>query len=587
MEYVNAAGRVLRTSASSTSWIGGEQGRPGVVVGTSANETLTGYDGDVLRGGTGDDIYGMAGAAVVVEQAGEGIDTVSAWSSYVLPDHVENLVMNGGYGWYGIGNDLDNIIVGTGGAQQIDGGEGDDVLIGGGGDDLFVISAGAGSDVILDFGAGGDQIRLGGYGLSRFEEVLGLARQSGADTVISLPNGERLVLRDVALGDLRADDFLLDVDRDALRLTFADEFDAVSLAADGGFWRTAYGYMSADTVGSRSMNDESQVYMDPRFAGTGARPLGVNPFSVDAGVLTITAAPVTPDVAPWVDGRAYTSGLLTSQGAFAQLYGYFEIRAALPAGQGFWPAFWLLPSDGGWPPEIDVFEMLGADPTTLHVGAHETIDGRHVAGGDRFRIDTTQFHTYGVDWGPETLTFYVDGTAIFSRPTPETMNRPMYLLMNLAVGGAWGGAPDETTGVGEMRIDWVRAYATQHTVGGPFAPVSPPVPSKAGPSDEPVVCLALGAPAAATPTAVSSTPASQPDDFLPIGRWAFEDRPGADAPTSGWADHPAARLGDGFPEHWFAAGHDAGADLLSPGTAFADPAPPSAFPSDWDALLGG
>lgn len=584
MEYVNAAGRILRTSGSSTSWIGGEAGRPGVVVGTRANETLTGYDGDVLRGGDGDDVYGMAGAAVVVERAGEGIDTVSAWSSYVLPDHVENLVMNGGYGWYGVGNSLDNIIAGTGGAQQIDGGAGDDVLIGGGGDDLFVIAAGSGSDVIVDFGVGGDRIRLGGYGLSRFDDVLGLARQSGADTVLALPNGERLVLRDVALGELRADDFLLDIDRDALRLTFADEFDAVSLAVDGGFWRTAYGYMSADAVGSRSMNDEDQVYMDPRFAGTGARPLGVNPFSIDAGVLTITAAPVTSDVAPWVDGRSYTSGLLTSQGAFAQLYGYFEIRAALPAGQGFWPAFWLLPSDGGWPPEIDVFEMLGADPTTLHVGAHETIDGRHVAGGDRFRIDTTQFHTYGVDWGPETLTFYVDGAAIFSRPTPETMNRPMYMLMNLAVGGAWGGAPDDTTGVGEMRIDWVRAYATEHTVGGSSTPLSPTLPAKGAPSDGLVVCLDLGAPAAAAPSAASSASVPDPADAFLIDRWASPAPEAGGAPTAGF-ERPAVSLEDGVPAHWFAAGPHSGAVDLPSGLAHADPAPFLTVPSDWDALL--
>ncbi|MBB5746362.1 family 16 glycosylhydrolase [Brevundimonas variabilis] len=458
MPYVNAVGRVLHESAPSSRWQTATT--PGqVLTGSSIHETLTGGRGHTLVGGDGDDIYGLTGPAVIRETAGGGTDTMSVWASAELPDHVENLLMNGGWGWYAIGNDLDNIITGTGGRQQIDGGSGNDVLIGGDGADLFVMSRGNGSDVIVDFGAGADQIRLAGYGLHSFGDVLAIARQTGSDVVLNLTAGEILILRNVSLTSLEAQDFLLEIDLSRFTQTFSEEFDSLRLSPSGGVWDTFYSHNDSASLLSRYHAGEAQIYVDPLFAGTSGRALGLNPFSIANGVLTITAAPVTTSAAPFLGGQTYTSGLLTTESSFAQQYGYFEIRAALPAGQGFWPAFWLLPEDGSWPPEIDVFEMLGRDPDTFYYSTHTIENGQHVLQTGQYRVDTTDFHVYGVDWGPQNITFYLDGVAIAQVPTPDSMHRPFYMLLNLAVGGTWGGAPDETTGTGLMQVDYVRAWA--------------------------------------------------------------------------------------------------------------------------------
>lgn len=463
MPYINAVGRTLVESSPSTRWVTADQ--PGqTLTGTALNETLTGSSGHTLVGGNGDDIYGLAGPAAIVESAGGGIDTMSAWTSATLPAHVENLVMNGGYGWFAIGNELDNIIRGTGGRQQIDGRAGNDVLSGGDGADLFIVHRGNGSDLIVDFGRGADQLRLSGYGLHSFGDVLAIASQNGSNVVLDLVGGEILVLQNFLVSDLEARDFLLEVDLSRYTRTFSEEFDSLSLSITGGLWDTFYSHNDSADLRSRFHAGEDQIYVDPMFAGTSGQALGLNPFSIADGILTITAAPAPSASLPYLGNQTYTSGLLTTESSFAQQYGYFEVRAALPEGQGFWPAFWLLPEDGSWPPEIDVFEMLGRDPDSFYYSTHTVLDGRHVVETGQYHVDTTQFHVYGVDWGPQTITFYLDGAAIGQVPTPASMHQPFYMLVNLAVGGAWGGSPDETTGTGLMQVDYVRAWRTADTV---------------------------------------------------------------------------------------------------------------------------
>ena len=459
MPFVNAVGRVLRETGPSQFWL--SPSTPGGnITGTGANESLTGSGSQVLTGGAGDDWYGMSGSpAVIVELPDGGIDTMSAWTSATLPDNVENLIMNGGYGWYGLGNSLDNIIWGTDGYQQIDGRGGNDVLFGGGGADLFVVTRGEGSDLILDFTHGVDVIKLAGYGLHNLDDVRAIASQVGADTVLNFAVGERLVLTGVTVGSLTATDFFYDIDLSQFTRTFSDEFNSLSLETSGGTWRTWYSHNDYADLFSRSHDGEAQVYTDPGFRGTSNAALGLNPFSVANGVLTITASPVTAQQSAVLGGHTYSSGLITTQTTFAQTYGYFEIRAALPEGQGFWPAFWLLPADGSWPPEIDVFEMLGRDPDTVYYAAHQTLNGQHVSGGGQLRFDTSGFHTYGVDWGPDFITYYIDGSQVGVVRTPASMHGPMYMLANLAVGGSWAGAPDATTGTGQMQIDYIHAYA--------------------------------------------------------------------------------------------------------------------------------
>ena len=241
-------------------------------------------------------------------------------------------------------------------------------------------------------------------------------------------------------------------------LTFDDEFNTFVSSPDGSQgWMTTYPY-GGESARTLPGNNEAEYYSDPS--------VGENPFSDKGGILTITATPAAPGSNPY--NLPYDSGLITTFGNFSQLYGYFEVRAELPAGAGLWPAFWMLPADNVYSSELDVFEVLGNSPTTLYSTTHGSTGGVWSSDAQALTVPNTSsgFHTYGVDWEPNTITFYMDGKAIASAPTPASMNQPMYMLLDLAVGGP-GSWPGEPTSASEfpasMKIDYVRAYATVNT----------------------------------------------------------------------------------------------------------------------------
>ncbi|WP_276574174.1 family 16 glycosylhydrolase [Novosphingobium kaempferiae] len=490
--YKNAFGVLLNSSSASVN----------AYFGTSAADTLNGSaKADVMRGyGGGDSYYGGLGDDTyiissekdkVFEARGEGIDTVRSSVYHILGANVENLLLEGNQAWYGGGNDLDNVIVGNEYAQQLNGGAGNDVLIGGAGKDTFIVTAGNGSDVIMDFATGVDKIRLGGYGVTSFGQVQSMARQVGNDTVLHFANGEDLILRDVKAASLVSTDFTYELNRSGLVQSFGDEFNALSLYSKGGTWRTEFGNGGPGTVASRTLRTEAQLYFDEDWGGTGKKALGVNPFSIDDGILTIKAERASADILPYMDGHTWTSGLLTTKFTFAQQYGYFEIRAQMPAGNGFWPAFWLLPTDNSWPPELDIFEQHGKDPNVLYMSTHGTsTPGKTLEAQDRAVVDTTKMHTYGVDWNADRIVYYIDGVEVARQATPKAMQKEMYMLVNLAVGGkdSWSGPSDASTPTGEMKIDYIRAYRTGDTVstttngkhvtytpGGSSGTTSPPI----------------------------------------------------------------------------------------------------------------
>src|SRR5262249_37150696 len=160
------------------------------------DDALISYGGgSSLYGGLGDDTYYLWDRQdVVVEAAGQGIDTVICYDwQYTLPANVENLAM-GSPGSYGIGNVLDNLVVGSDGTQILDGAGGNDVLTGGLGADLFVYSRGSGQDVITDFTPGVDQVRFDSTlpQFTSFNAVIAAMTQSGPDTVLSLGAGESI-----------------------------------------------------------------------------------------------------------------------------------------------------------------------------------------------------------------------------------------------------------------------------------------------------------------------------------------------------------------------------------------------------------
>lgn len=237
--------------------------------------------------------------------------------------------------------------------------------------------------------------------------------------------------------------------RSGMHLTFESHFDR-----DGGGTFTNGGdWMTTGASGWRTLGDnkEAQYYSDGS--------VGINPFSVHDGVLTITASRGTNP-----DGLPFNSGMLTTFRSFSQLYGYFEMRAQLPVGAGLWPAFWLLPADGGWPPEIDVMEQLGSKPRSIFVGTHSAVGGANVATTTAVHVADTSgaFHLYGLDWQENKITWYFDGAPICQQPTPADMHTPMYLLINLAVGGhgSWPGPPTPATVFpARFKVDYLRVYS--------------------------------------------------------------------------------------------------------------------------------
>jgi hypothetical protein len=192
---------------------------------------------------------------------------------------------------------------------------------------------------------------------------------------------------------------------------------------------------------------------------------GYSPFSVAEGLLTITADRTPRSMLELIpEGYAtdYVSGALISY-PFGQRYGYFEMRAKLPRGRGLWPAFWLLPTDRSWPPEVDVMEVLGHDTAALYTTVHTKETGQHRSFTHETRgVDLSlDFHSYGLDWGPERLRFYMDRRLVMSNATPSDYHSPFYVLVNLAVGGSksWPGAPDaQTSFPARMEIAHIKVW---------------------------------------------------------------------------------------------------------------------------------
>jgi beta-glucanase (GH16 family) len=391
---------------------------------------------------------------------GPGMDTVKIWQSYVLPSGVPNLIVFGD-GQYAAGNSGDNIITADAAHNLLYGGAGGDVFVGDGQNTTFIIAQGEGDKVIQNFAEGSDTLRLIGGSLTSFAAVQQAMHQQGADVVLN-DGGTMILFRNATTGQFQAHDFQLPINMAGLGAqTFAEDFN--SAATIGADWQTNFGY-AGNNLNSFTLtnNAEQEIYVSPSFTGTGSQPLGLNPFSFNNGVLTISANPVTAAQSAQMWGYHYASGMLESN--FTQTYGYFEMRAQLPQGQGLWPAFWLL---GPQNKEIDVLEGLGSDTRTAYNAVHSPIEP--ALGNASFNPYATGFHTYGLMWTPQNLTYYVDGAPVWQTATPADMNSPMHLIVNLAVGGNWPGSPDGTTPwPANLQIDYVHAYA----LGG-----SPPPPS--------------------------------------------------------------------------------------------------------------
>lgn len=242
----------------------------------------------------------------------------------------------------------------------------------------------------------------------------------------------------------------------ATRPSFADEFDGAHV--DAAKWRY-------DTSRNAQgwYNNELQYYAADR--GKNVR--------VEKGALVIEARRERLSRARVRDwgGQDYTSGKLVSRHALG--YGFYQIRARLPCARGTWPAIWMLPAEGKWPDagEIDIMEMVGWDPhvvhATLHSAAFNHAKGTQRGAERRVATSCTAYHDYQLDWRADAITIGVDGRGYMRVANDQPggaaawpFTRPYHLILNLAIGGDWGGKKgvDDAALPQRMEVDYVRYW---------------------------------------------------------------------------------------------------------------------------------
>ena len=251
------------------------------------------------------------------------------------------------------------------------------------------------------------------------------------------------------------------------KLVWSDEFNAAG-APDSQKWAYEEGFIR---------NRELQFY-------TQARKENVR---VEDGMLVIESRQerlknpaYRPDAkrGQWQQRREYadyTSGSVTTSGKAQWRYARVEVRAKLPTGRGTWPAIWLLGTnikEVGWPKcgEIDIMENVGFDPNRIHANIH-TQKYNHIRGTNKgaslaVAKPYATFHVYAIEWSSQRIDFFVDDTKYFSYTNEESgeaawpYDKEHYLILNTAIGGAWGGQKgiDDSIFPQKFCIDYVRVY---------------------------------------------------------------------------------------------------------------------------------
>lgn len=240
-----------------------------------------------------------------------------------------------------------------------------------------------------------------------------------------------------------------------MKLVWSDEFDYKGLP-DSSKW--VY-----DVGGNGWWNGEKQFYTSARTENAG----------VADGLLTIRA--IREKWPMGVDSpNNYTSARLTTKGKLDFTYGRVDVRAKLPQGRGSWPAIWMLPSkaDRKWPldGEIDIMEHVGFDPSVIHGTVHCQLYNHSIGTQKAAQVKVpdfaTAFHVYSMVWTKEYISILLDDKEYF-RFTKDgkgyeswPFDIEMHLLLNVAVGGFWGGQKgiDDSIFPQTMQVDYVRVY---------------------------------------------------------------------------------------------------------------------------------
>jgi beta-glucanase (GH16 family) len=229
-------------------------------------------------------------------------------------------------------------------------------------------------------------------------------------------------------------------------LTFSDEFKSNTL--DRSIWDPKWSW------GQHQSGKESVLMVD-------------NAFEIVDGILRIKCEKkdtigrvYLPDWSMTDKKFSYTSGHLYTRNSFTQLYGKFEMRAKAAFGKGFNSAFWMM-TRSGWPPEIDIFEILGKDPNILRTTNHYLDkNGKRMQNSKRTITPdlSADFHLYAIEWEPTEIRWYFDDQLVFTSRN-GVPNEPMFILISHALGGDFADYPDESTPLPAFfEIDYVRVY---------------------------------------------------------------------------------------------------------------------------------
>jgi beta-glucanase (GH16 family) len=211
-------------------------------------------------------------------------------------------------------------------------------------------------------------------------------------------------------------------------------------------------------VGEKWANEEKQCYVN--------HPKNIQ--FTDRGLKLV--ADMNPGVSPCL----YQSARINTKGKKEWQYGTFVIRAAIPKGQGSWPDIWILGHDIGkvrWPlcGEIDLMETVGRDPEVMHFSLHSQ-KHNHIIRTQRTHFEKVPgiaegFHDYKMIWRPEGFQFFIDDIlyATFEKVPGDSVeswpfDKPYYLIMNIAVGGTWGGVIDPATLPYAMEVTSIKVY---------------------------------------------------------------------------------------------------------------------------------
>ena len=209
-----------------------------------------------------------------------------------------------------------------------------------------------------------------------------------------------------------------------MKLVFADDFPGSSL--DTAKWDTCYPWADTST-GCTNFGNPELEWMLPAQDQVAGNVLHLVSAETPTQGTTSSGVPRT---------YSFRSGMISSYRSFAFQYGYVSVRARPPSGEGLWTAFWLLPTSQKWPPEIDIAEFFGDDPSTVHVVYHPASRSQHV-GNVHVGNQSRGWHTYALDWEPNSITWFVDGRQIYHY-SGRTPSERMYFLSDLAVAYLFG-----------------------------------------------------------------------------------------------------------------------------------------------------